>query len=322
MTSPINPFQINTSPLLINRQSQSASSAAVQSAFSQLINSVSGDSFSNSFNIAPSAGNGISADLGSQIANTFSAIIDFMKMLIPQAGSAANSLETGIANNGGNTAGITNNATTLAGAPQQDANVVVIDNFTPDNTGFNHGQEMVNTILGGGNTPGLAGKINVQAMDTGGSLSNVNQSLQQVLNRVKSGEKVNAVNLSLVDFTPDQFTGPIRQTISELSQAGVPVLVAAGNDGINQANVLAGDGALVVQSTTNGVLNASSGPGNIQSEGRTTSFATANLTPLIAANNQLQKEQAAGGQVLGLQNNPATEAIMNQILNGSTTCNH
>lgn len=307
MSNPITPFNINPNLFGANTQ-QSALPFAFQAILGDLLSTMQPDSFANTnFNITP--GNFTSSQLpdasslgfNQQFTASLNSIFDFINMFTPQIPVFTQTpVNTTTPVSPTNTAtGIQTpvndaNKPLLVGIPQESANVFVVDNFTPDNTGFNHGQEIVNTIINGGSRPELQGHVNVQAIDTGGSLSNIQQALQQILTGVQNGERVNAVNLSLVDFTPDEFTEPIQQLITQLSGEGVPVLVAAGNDGIDNKNLLAGDGAIIVQSTTNGEVNANSGPGTVQSEGSTTSFATANLTPTIAANNQVKLEQANG----------------------------
>lgn len=326
MASPINPFNINTNPFISQRNGLGgAQPPAIQSILPELFSSQGTDAFtaSNPFAnngtlnfgenfgqqfLLPDAGN---LGFNEQFGNSINSIFEFINMSMGQIFPGANS---NTFNNTQPLAGPSNvntgpqvntgNGPELNGIPQNQVNVAVIDNFENDANGFNHGQEITNTILNGGSNAELAGKIDVQQFNVAGQgEEGIANALQQILTNVQNGERLNAVNISLQDFVPDQFTDQIRNTITELSKAGVPVLVAAGNEGINNTNLLGGDGALVVQSTTNGQLNPNSGPGNIQSEGDTTSFATANLTPTIAANHQVNLEQGNGVN----ETAPATE---------------
>jgi hypothetical protein len=75
------------------------------------------------------------------------------------------------------------------------------------------------------------------------------------------------------------------------------VVVAAGNNGPGQRNALAANSSFNVASTTNGVLNRTSGLGNVAAEGGTTSFATANLSRDIA---RLHAQGYSNGQILNI----------------------
>ncbi len=183
--------------------------------------------------------------------------------------------------------------------------VYQIDVFRPDNTGFNHGNAIADTLRGGGQTPGLANQVTLKQIDVSGSNSpeqftrRVSSALQTVLAQAQSGQDVDAVNLSLQDFQATASIPEVRNLIGQLSAMGIPVVVSAGNGGPNQVNQLVGPGAFIVESMTNGMVNGNSGRGNIRANGRTTSFAAANLTPQIAqminAGMTLQQVQQALG---------------------------
>lgn len=156
--------------------------------------------------------------------------------------------------------------------------IAQIDNFTPDDTGFNHGAEVGQELSKNGAT--------VERFDISGqgdSAQKISSALDQVIQKVKSGQQIDAVNLSQQDFENGQNEAAVRNKIEQLSALGVPVAVAAGNNGPNQTNQLTTASSFNVASKTNGVVNADSGVGNVQAEGRTTSFATANLTTQLAA---------------------------------------
>ncbi len=163
--------------------------------------------------------------------------------------------------------------------------IAQIDNFSTDNSGFNHGEEVAKTLRSGGNNGELAGKVDLMQFDVSGGnpTAKTAQALQSIVQQVRNGEQVDAVNISLQDFEASGNSAQVQSLISELKSLGVPVAVAAGNGGRGTTNQLGSNNAFVVESTTNGAVNNSSGQGNIRAEGRTTSFATANLTPLLAA---------------------------------------
>ena len=164
--------------------------------------------------------------------------------------------------------------------------VAQIDNFETDNTGFNHGVEIANTINRGGGDPALAGQINLVQFGVGqGDVAvprDTASALQEILNRIINGQDIDAVNMSLQDFNSDGNTAKVQELIRKLTERGVPVLVAAGNNGPQAVNQLAGPGALVIESTTQGIRNPNSGIGNLSANAETTSFATANVSPVIA----------------------------------------
>lgn len=152
-------------------------------------------------------------------------------------------------------------------------------------TGSTHGNEIAQTLKSGGGDPSLASRIDLLQFDIGGggSSQKTNDALKAIIQKVQNGEKIDAVNLSLTSFVNDASSQETRALVDQLGNLGVPVAIAAGNNGPNQENQLEGSTSFNVQSATNGKLNASSGRGNVTAEGRTTSFATANLAPILAA---------------------------------------
>lgn len=174
-----------------------------------------------------------------------------------------------------------------AAAPPSNGRLKIaqIDTFAADNTGYNHGTDMARILRNGGGDPSLAGRVDLMQFDIAGgnSAGKITSSLQNVLQRVQAGEQVDAVNISLTAFQNDGNTQQSRALIDQLSALGVPVVVAAGNNGPGQVNQLLGNGSFNVQSATNGRINPSSGRGNTTFGGRTTSVATANLAPILAA---------------------------------------
>lgn len=165
-----------------------------------------------------------------------------------QLGQQFSGILSGNQNGGGN------------GAPT----VAVIDNFS---NGSGHGQEMANTIQGGG------------AAAVGFDIQNnqVSRSLDQVINAVQHGQHFDAINISQQNFTPSPETAAVQQRIQFLQSMGIPVIVAAGNGGPNQTNQLGVGAAFVAQSHS-----ADSGRGNVFGFGGTTSFAAANVSSAVA----------------------------------------
>ena|GEM_PF-3081733 len=166
--------------------------------------------------------------------------------------------------------------------------IVAIDDFSSG-----HGQEITKTLAQGGD-------VDVQQYDIskgGNRLANISSSLDDVIARVRNGETIDAVNLSQEDFGNSSLGNEVRRKIELLSDLGVPVAVAAGNGGRNQVNSLAASNSFNVGSTTNGVLNRSSGIGNVTAEGQTTSFATANLTSQLA---RMHAQGYSNGQIFSM----------------------
>jgi hypothetical protein len=189
-------------------------------------------------------------------------------------------------------AGTTATSAGTAGASTGRLRIAQIDTFT----GSTHGQEIANTLRSGGGDPSLAGKIDLLQFDiangNGGTSQNINNALQNIVQRVQSGEQIDAVNMSLQDFSNGAQEQQTRALVDQLAALGVPVAIAAGNNGPNQQNQLGGANTFNVQSATNGQINATSGRGNVTADGQTTSFAAANLAPVLAA-------KKAQGQTIG-----------------------
>ncbi len=178
-----------------------------------------------------------------------------------------------VASNAGAGAETQANAAPQGGA-QRRAKIAQIDDF-----GSNHGNAVGQAIQQG--TGGNADiiKFDVQGGNTSGKIAS---SLNSIVQRVRNGETIDAVNISMQDFNNGPDKDQIHQSIAELKRMGVPVVVAAGNNGPGQVNRIGDANSFNVESATNGQRNASSGMGNVQAEGQTTSFAAANLTAQIA----------------------------------------
>lgn len=170
--------------------------------------------------------------------------------------------------------------------------VAVIDDFTTDRNGFNHGNEIDGIIRSGG--AGTSGSVqDGSGVDTvrfninnGGSRTrNIANSLDQIAQLAAQGQHFDAVNISQQDFANDADTAAVREKIDLLQrQFGIPVVVAAGNNGQGVRNALAGSAAFVVENSVGG-SNAranGSGAGNVRSEGRFTSQAAANVSARVA----------------------------------------
>lgn len=171
--------------------------------------------------------------------------------------------------------------------------VAVIDDFVAEGNGFNHGQNIDQIITSGGAV--VAGQINqaqpnIQTVqfniDDGGNRNqNILASLNQIAQRASRGERFDAINLSQQDFAASGDTQAITAAIANLqNNFGIPVVVAAGNDGADSRNQLAGTAAFVVENSTLGQDGRAdtSGVGNIRAEGEFTSQATANVTSRVA----------------------------------------
>lgn len=170
----------------------------------------------------------------------------------------------------------------LANSDPTRTTIAQIDTFTPDNTGFNHGEEVGQAILA--NDPNAATTDLIQLdIGNGDAGAAIADNLQQVLTRMDQGQDYDAINISVGTDPNDPSNARIQALINEFTARGVAVNIAAGNNGPGDANGFNTPGAFVVQNTQNGQLSAASGPGNILSEGRTTSFATAAFTGQAAA---------------------------------------
>ncbi|MEB3285951.1 MAG: hypothetical protein VKJ04_00455 [Vampirovibrionales bacterium] len=169
-------------------------------------------------------------------------------------------------------------------------NVVIaqIDNFSTDQSGFNHGEEMAKTMRSGGGDPSLAGKVDLlQFQINNGSVRDIADYLEQITAAVQSGQTIDAVEIPQFVSTPDADTARANAAIEQLSALGVPVVVAAGNSGPQQNNALGNSGAFLVQNLERGQIDPESGTGNILFQGPTTSYASANLATVVAAKKAL-----------------------------------
>jgi methylmalonyl-CoA mutase cobalamin-binding subunit len=156
-------------------------------------------------------------------------------------------------------------------APTRTPRVTVIDDFSTNQNGFQHGTQVVNTILNKAGGAVQVDRRNVAGQGTTG----IRNALQDIANQARTGNKpTDVVNISMFSAQNNADTQAIRQLVNELEGQGIKVVVAAGNNGPNQPNQLAiGTRALVVANGTN-----ISGPGNTVGNGQTTSFATADTT--------------------------------------------
>lgn len=165
-------------------------------------------------------------------------------------------------------------------AAQQGGNrapvVAVVDDFVTDNDGYNHGNEIAGIVQ---NEGAQALRLNI---DNGGSrdVAIVN-ALDEVIARARSGQQIDAVNLSQQNFQASVTGGAIGQRLQVLQSMGIPVAVAAGNGGNMQQNQLTNGATFAVENSDFGSENraGSSSAGNIRAEGRFTSQAT----PVVAA---------------------------------------
>jgi hypothetical protein len=169
-----------------------------------------------------------------------------------------------------------NAASTTAQQPAQQANngrlrIAVIDDFSTDRTGFNHGESVEQEITRGGNVDTVRFDRARQGQ------AGIAGSLEEIVQRVRNGEQIDAVNLSQAHFQATGDTQRVQSAVAELKNLGVPVAIAAGNNGPNQVNQLTSNNSFNVSNGT-----AQSGQGNITAQGRTTSFATANLVTQLA----------------------------------------
>lgn len=166
----------------------------------------------------------------------------------------------------------------LAGKPR----VAVIDDFVAEENGFNHGQSITGIIQQGSGADAVLYNIDQANGDRWG---NTIEALGDIARRAEAGERFDAVNLSQQDWAINDSTNGVSQAIADLqTRFGIPVVVAAGNNGPAMGNSLAQTAALVVENSQLGQEGrvAGSGLGNIRSEGEFTSQATANVTARLA----------------------------------------
>jgi hypothetical protein len=142
-----------------------------------------------------------------------------------------------------------------------------------------HGDQVAGVLKQGGADGGLGGKVDLLQFNVneGGpnKVANINNALRTIIARVQQGEKIDAVNLSQAGSGPA--TQETSALVDQLISMGIPVAVAAGNNGPNVVNGMAGANSFNVQST-----GGNSGRGNVTANGPTTSIATANLAPILA----------------------------------------
>ena len=159
------------------------------------------------------------------------------------------------------------NASTAPNSAGRKVVVAQIDNF---NNG--HGDMVANEINAGGDA-------DILRFNTGGNGNQIAEKLREVVQLVGSGETIDVVNLSMQSVQDDP---EVQGLIDQLTEMGVPVAIAAGNNGRGTRNGLATDNAFIVEATDgSGNVRDISGQGNIQYEGRTTSAATGGLAPLL-----------------------------------------
>ena len=170
--------------------------------------------------------------------------------------------------------------------------VAVIDDFVAEQGGFNHGENIDGIITSNG---AQTVRFNI---DNGGNRNqNMAAALQQIAARAANGEQFDAVNISQQDFQANGNTEAVNRGIQLLqNNFGIPVVVAAGNNGANNANVLASGAAFVVENSALGQEGRAetSGVGNIRSEGEFTSQATANVSARVA---QLKEQGLSPQQI-------------------------
>lgn len=123
----------------------------------------------------------------------------------------------------------------------QTPKIAVIDDFNGT-----HGPQVINNIQAGAG--GRALDIQQFGLNPQASTAQYEQQmighLQTILNRVKNGEKFDAVNISQASTADSPGSQQIRNLIGQITTLGVPVMIAAGNDG--RQNQLIGPGATVI----------------------------------------------------------------------------
>lgn len=166
-------------------------------------------------------------------------------------------------------------APAAAGAKPTSAKVTVIDDFKSNDNGFQHGTEVAGTI-----SSKAGGNVSVEKKDVAGQgTAGIKTALKDILAQTKSGNKpTDVINISQFFGQETADTAEIRQLINELDAAGIKTVVAAGNNGPGQENKLAvGSKATIAANGT-----AQSGKGTVTGEGRTTSFAAADVSAKLA----------------------------------------
>jgi hypothetical protein len=160
--------------------------------------------------------------------------------------------------------------------------IAQIDDFVPNETGFNHGAKIAEKLNLDGNTSLL--QYNINTAPGVDKTANIATSLDQVIAAVQSGQKIDAVHIPQYDPNESAATQAIREKTDVLAtKYGVPVVIAAGNNGPQGVNKIVSPNAFEVVNVQNGQINPMSGIGNINfQEGMSTSFASAGAAREIA----------------------------------------
>jgi hypothetical protein len=117
------------------------------------------------------------------------------------------------------------------------SDVIVMDDFTNSDNGFQHGSEMVKTMKG------INPNLQVSQVDVGKGniLTNVNQGLTQLLADVKSGRRPVPQGLNLSIFSKDANdprVQSIKAQLSELANMGTLVTTVAGKVADASGNIV------------------------------------------------------------------------------------
>lgn len=169
--------------------------------------------------------------------------------------------------------------------------VFVIDDFNPDRSQpnkagagfFNHGETVSQIAKSGGSHAELANQVAVHKynINRGGINSSRSGAIGDVLDRViqiaqTDPSKVDAVNISQQEFEESTDSQRVQAKIQKLIDMGIPVVVAAGNDGPTEKNQLATPDAFIAST-----LKENSGIGNVAVQTKATSFAAPDLAPFL-----------------------------------------
>jgi hypothetical protein len=142
--------------------------------------------------------------------------------------------------------------------------------------------------------------INVNKDTTQSRATSVAQGLDQVLQAVQSGQRVDVVNIQQQDFAPSAASDHIRAVVDQLSNLGIPVVISAGLS--TQQNV----NGIQNQFGTNNSFNVqpidelgnfTAVPGNVKQSG---THAPARVSVEIAALKAQGKTLAEIRQALGV----------------------
>ncbi|MEM0951758.1 MAG: hypothetical protein AAGI66_06410 [Cyanobacteria bacterium P01_H01_bin.74] len=156
--------------------------------------------------------------------------------------------------------------------------VVQIDDYVTDPDGFNHGA-LVSSFI---NPDGGVDLLRYNIDDGGNRTLNIATGLAEIITAVQNGGQVNAVHIPQYDPSNNFLTQMVRERADQLSALGVPVVIAAGNNGVNGVNRLPGDATFEVMNLVNGQIDVNSGRGNLAFEGRSTSLSSASAAREIA----------------------------------------